>query len=82
MSELSEQREEFIKATYKLAKAAPAHWLEFVARFDAYTKAELEAGAGTSNADMAVSLGMGRRMISLRNDFRDVERLADKLKVA
>lgn len=79
---MSEQRDEYIKAMYRLAKAAPAQWLEFVARFDAYTQAELELGIGTSNADMAVSLGMGRRMVNLRNDFRDVEKLADKLKVA
>jgi hypothetical protein len=79
---MSEEREEYIKATYKLAKAAPREWLEFVMRFDSYTRAELEKGIGTSNADMAVSLGMGRRMVDLRNDFRDVEKLADKLKVS
>lgn len=77
----NEVRDEYIRATYRLAKAAPAQWLEFVARFDAYTMAELERGIGTSNADMAVSLGMGRRMVDLRNDFRDVDRLAEKVKV-
>ena len=79
---MNEVRDEYIKATYKLAKAAPGQWLEFVARFDAYTAAELERGIGTSNTDMAVSLGMGRRMVDLRNDFRDVERNAEKIKVA
>lgn len=78
---MSDAREEYIKATYKLAKAAPVDWLEFVARFDAYTAAELETGIGTSNADMAVSLGMGRRMVNLRNDFRDIEKIAEKFKV-
>lgn len=78
---MSEARDEYIKATYRLAKSAPGEWLEFVARFDAYTLAELERGIGTSNADMAVSLGMGRRMVDLRNDFRDVDKLAEKLKV-
>ena len=82
MRKMSEAREEFIKATYQLAKAAPSQWLEFVARFHAYTQEELEKGIGTSNQDMAISLGMGRRMVDLRNDFRDVEKLADKLKVA
>ena len=77
----SEARDEYIRATYRLSKAAPADWLEFVARFDAYTASELETGIGTSNADMAVSLGMGRRMVDIRNDFRNVERNAEKLKV-
>jgi hypothetical protein len=27
-------------------------------------------------------LGMGRRMVNLRNDFRDVDKIADKVKVA
>jgi hypothetical protein len=74
--------EEYIKAMYRLAKAAPPAWLEFVQRFDAYTIQELEKGIGTSNADMAVSLGMGRRMVDLRNEFRDIEKLADKIKVS
>lgn len=82
MNEAREARDEYIKAMYRLAKSAPGPWLEFVARFDAYTQAELEQGIGTSNADMAVSLGMGRRMVNLRNDFRDVDKIADKVKVA
>ena len=72
-------REEFIKATFRLAKAAPHDWAEFYSRFDAYTLAELEQGISTSSAEMAISLGMGRRMVNLRNDFRDIERLADKI---
>ena len=79
---MNDVRNEYIKATYQLAKAAPGPWLEFVQRFDAYTAAELERGIGTTNADMAVSLGMGRRMVDLRNDFRDVERNAERIKVA
>lgn len=74
-------RDEYLIATYMLAKSAPSQWLEFVARFDAYAAMELEKGIGTSNADMAISLGMGRRIVDLRNDFRDIERLVDKLKV-
>lgn len=79
---MAEVRDEYIRALHRLAKAAPAQWMEFVARFDAYTAAELEKGIGTSNPDMAVSLGMGRRMLDLRNDFRDVDKIADKIKVA
>jgi hypothetical protein len=74
-------REDYIRALYRLAKAAPAQWLEFVMRFDAYVVTELERGTRTSTIDMAISLGMNRRMVELRNDFREIEQLADKYKV-
>lgn len=79
---MNDVRNEYIRAMYKLAKAAPAQWLEFVARFDAYTVAEIEKGVSTANIDMAVSLGMSRRMVDIRNDFRNVDQLADRIKVA
>lgn len=75
-------REEFIRITYILSRSSPMAWADFIAAFDRYTTSELEKATSTTTADMAISLGMSRRMNELRNDFRDIEILARKLKVA
>jgi len=72
-------REDYIQAMHSLAKAAPAQWLEFVERFNAYTLTELEQGVGVNNTDMALALGMNRRMVDMRNDFRNVDKLHDRI---
>jgi hypothetical protein len=72
-------REGFIRATFALAKSQPAVWAEFYQMFNAYTVSELERATGTTTADMAVSLGMSRRMVDLRNDFRDIEEIFAKV---
>ena len=72
-------RDAFIKAAFTLSKSDPAAWATFYQTFDDYTRAELERGTGTTTADMAISLGMGRRMVTLRNDFRDIEHIAAKV---
>ena len=76
----NETRENFIRATFAMAKANPAIWAEFYLAFDSYTVSELERATGTTTTDMAISLGMSRRMVELRNDFRDIEEKFTKLK--
>jgi hypothetical protein len=73
------ERDEFIRATYKLAKSNPAAWAEFLVAFDAYTTIQLEKATATTTEDMAISLGMSRRMVGLRDDFRNIEGLMEKI---
>jgi hypothetical protein len=72
-------RDMFIKATFALAKRNPSEWAEFNIAFNAYTVDEMEHAAGTSTESLAVSTGMSRRMVSLRNDFRDIEMLMNRV---
>lgn len=72
-------RDMFIKATFALAKRSPAEWAEFLAAFVVYTDQELEQGVGSTSEIMAVSVGMNRRMVNLRNDFRNIESLMEKV---
>ena len=78
---MSEARNEFIRATFQLSKSNPKEWIEFYDAFNAYTISELDRGTMTTTDDMAISLGMGRRMVQLRNDFREIELLAKKIGV-
>ena len=78
-SEMNEARNEFIRTTFKLAKSNPAEWADFIAAFNVYTIVELEMATRTTTGDMAISLGMSRRMVSLRNDFHGIEGLMEKI---
>ena len=72
-------REEFIRAVFALAKNNPSMWADFLVAFNAYTGSELERATGTTTSEMAISLGMSRRMVELRNDFRDIEKLMEMI---
>ena len=76
---MSEARNEFIRATFQLSKSNPKEWIEFYDAFNAYAVSELDRATMTSTDDMAISLGMSRRMVQLRNDFREIEFLAKKI---
>ena len=72
-------REHFLRAAFILAKSAPMAWHDFVAALDNYTRAEIERGLGATTADTYLSVGMGRRLVELRNDFRNIESVGQKL---
>jgi hypothetical protein len=74
-------RENFIRATYILAKSSPMAWHDFYEALNVYTTSEIEKGLGTTTDEAMIALGMSRRLVSLRNDFRDIERLGQKIKV-
>jgi hypothetical protein len=74
-------RDEFIRATYVLSKRDPQAWVEFRDAFTAYTAYELERAAGTPIGEALTALGHARCLVQLRNDFRDIEGLAAKIKV-
>ena len=72
-------RDDFIRATYILAKSNPQAWASFIEAFKAYTWEELEKGLTSPTNDAYISLGMGRRMRNLRDDFVGIEGLMDKI---
>ena len=78
---MSEARNEFIRATYALSKRDPQAWVEFRDAFNAYTIHEMERSLTIPLQEVQVALGMNRRMLEMRNDFFDIETLAQKIKV-
>lgn len=72
-------REEFLRATFVLAKSSPMAWHDFIAALDVYTKAEIERGLGATTEETMVAVGMSRRLVELRNMFRDIEETGHKL---
>lgn len=77
---MSEVRDEYIRAVYDLSKADPARWATFVEAFIVYTVYEFERLLSTPSAEAHISIGMGRRMRDLRDDFIHIEALAAKIK--
>jgi hypothetical protein len=73
---------EFVRQSWMLAKSNPSVWRTFVEAFDRLTVFELERTNGATSESLAVNMGMGRQMVRLRNDFRDIEDRARKLGVA
>jgi hypothetical protein len=76
----SEARDDFIRATFTLSKTDPLAWGNFIEAFKAYTADELERGLSAPSSEAAGSLGQGRRMKSLRDDFIGIQGLMDKIK--
>lgn len=72
-------REEFLKATFVLAKSSPMAWHNFVAALDNYTRVEIERGLGATTEETMVAVGMSRRLVEIRNQFRDIEEVGHKL---
>jgi hypothetical protein len=76
---MNDARNEFIRATFMLSKSDPSAWEHFYVAFSNYAANELERGIGGTTADMQVNTGMSRRMIDLRNDFRDIQTLMERV---
>lgn len=76
---MNKDREEFLKATFVLAKSSPMAWHSFVAALDNYTKSEIERGLGATTEETMVAVGMSRRLVEMRNDFRDINETGHKL---
>lgn len=56
-------------------------WHDFIAALNEYVAVEIEQGLKTTTADTYIAVGMGRRLVELRNDFRDIEQIGIKLKL-
>lgn len=81
MSKELAPRESFLRATFMLAKSSPMAWHNFIAELDTYVKAEVERGVGAAPGEMMIAVGMSRRLIELRNDFRDIDAIGKKLEL-
>lgn len=81
MSKELSPREGFLRATFMLAKSSPMAWHNFVSEMDNYVKAEIERGLGATTEETMIAVGMGRRLVELRNDFRDIEAVGRKLEL-
>lgn len=77
---MSEVRDEYLRALFDVSKADPAKWATFVEAFKNFTAYELERSLTTPAADVAMAFGYGRCITQLRNDFINIEGLANKLK--
>ena len=74
-------REEYIRALFQVAKGVhPDLWSRFIGAFVNYTSYEMERMIITvPTNDALVSIGMCRRMRELRDDFRTIEELYQKI---
>lgn len=77
---MAEVRDDYIRATFALSKSDPDAWATFVEAFKAYVLYEYERGLSASSSETQITVGMGRRIRDLRDDFVHIEALAAKLK--
>ena len=77
---MSSERDEYLKALYALSKSDPSTWATFVEAFKTYTVTELEKITTSSVENAPIAIGFGRKMKELRDDFVDIEKIADKLR--
>jgi hypothetical protein len=77
---VSEERDEYLRATYSLSKVSPDAWATFVETFKAFTVYEYERALSSPSGEAQIAVGMNRRMRDLRDDFIHIENLASKLK--
>jgi hypothetical protein len=73
-------RDDYLMALYSVSKTDPAKWATFLEAFKTYTVYELERSLGTPTGDIAVAFGHSRCITRLRDDFIEIEQLADKIK--
>jgi hypothetical protein len=76
---MSDARNEFVRATFTLSKSDLRAWENFVVAYTNYTQYELERALGVPLSEAQMALGMCRRMIELRNDFRDIQTTMQKI---
>lgn len=76
---MAQIRDEYIRATFELSKSSPAAWATFVEAFKNYTMYELERMLTTPTSEAQVSLGLGRRMRDMRDDFIGIEELMKRV---
>lgn len=76
---MSEVRDQYLVAAYKLSKKGGPEWFEFVEAFKLYVSSELERGLSSPTDSILVSFGMSRSLLTLRDDLINIEKLADKL---
>jgi hypothetical protein len=78
--DVSEERDEYIRATYSLSKVSPDAWATFIEAFKMFTLYEYERSLSAPAHEVQINIGQNRRMRDLRDDFIHIENLANKLK--
>lgn len=73
-------RDEYLRATFELSKADASKWATFVEAFKSFTLYEYERALSLPPHETHIGVGMNRRMRDLRDDFVNIENLANKLR--
>lgn len=76
---MSEARDNYLLAVYKLSKYTGPEWFEFVEAFKLYVAAEIERGLSSPTDGIPIAWGMSRALVTLRDDFINIENTAAKL---
>ena len=75
---MNEVRNEYIRTLFTLSKSDPAAWENFVVAYRNYAQYEIERALSVPLSEAQMALGMCRKMIELRNDFRDIQMTMQK----
>lgn len=78
--EMSDVRDEYVRALFELSRADVNKWATFVEAFKAFTLYEYERALSAPSGEAQVMVGMNRRMRDLREDFIHIENLANKVR--
>ena len=70
---MSVLRDKFIIDAYRLSKASPLIWGEFLASFAAYATDFAESAIMSPTETAAVDQGQARSLLALRRDFQTLE---------
>lgn len=73
-------RDEYLRALFELSKADSARWATFVEAFKVYVFYEYERALSMPAHETQFAVGMNRRMRDLRDDFINIDNLANKLR--
>ena len=76
---MADVRDEYLRALHSLSKADASKWATFLEAFKVYTFYEYERALSMPASDTQIAVGMNRRMRDLRDDFTNVDNLANKL---
>jgi hypothetical protein len=76
---VSEARDNYLLAVYKLSKYTGPEWFEFVEAFKLYVATEIERGLSSPTDGIPIAWGMSRALVKMRDDFVGIEAIASKL---
>jgi hypothetical protein len=77
---MTEARDAYLRAMFKLSRANAAEWATFVEAFKSYAAEEIERTLTAASHDAQFGIGYGRRMRDMRNDIVRIESIPESLK--
>ena len=72
----------FIENAYRLSRAAPHIWQDFLASFNAYVADQTEDAVQASPDTALIAHGRAQSLVTLRNDLKHIETLYRKINPA